>query len=100
MNERIEIDNIEQLAEVTGGSMYETLNDGMRLRMMGFFDKSYPLGNSNLSAVAEEWAPEIEKIIASHGYRSVCHLGSDESNEYYDPDGNKMTRGEFWTVFR
>ncbi|MBE6101807.1 MAG: hypothetical protein E7200_06890 [Selenomonas ruminantium] len=77
----------EQLENVAGGNRLETFADGNILSKLGLISQ-----NDALSC-----APVRDKI-KSFGYKYDDHGGLND-NQYFDKNGNSVSRKEFWKGF-
>ena len=77
----------EELDNVTGGTIAETMADGFDLYRRGIVEDVY---------VGSE---RTRRAINVMGYRYEDKGGLFKPNEYYDQKGNPVSRGQFWEDF-
>lgn len=79
--------NDDELDNVTGGTIAETVADSFALYRRGLTDKAY---------VGSE---RTRRVINFKGNEYKDHGGLFKPNEYYDKSGNPTSRENFWKEF-
>ena len=77
----------DELDKVTGGTIAETAADSFDLYRRGLVEDMY----------VGSW--RTKKVINAMGYKYEDKGGLFKPNEYYDRQGNPISRGEFWKDF-